>query len=169
MKFLPLILALIGAGAGLGAGHMLASTDDHEEAPTDEAAEHNNDDHSVDTMLKDHQPEAEPEADSDFVRLNNQFVVPIVEKERVASLIVVSLALETQPGLTDKVFEREPKLRDEFLTVLFAHARSGGFTGSFTDEHLMLDLRQSLLEAAQEVLGDSVRKVLLSEVVRQDL
>ncbi|MEM9370889.1 MAG: flagellar basal body-associated FliL family protein [Pseudomonadota bacterium] len=167
-KLLPLIIALFGAGAGLGAGHMLASTHapGSQPASADEVSAKTSDsDHSAKKSL----PKEIEEDDSDFVRLNNQFVVPIVEKERVASLIVVSLALETAPGSTDFVFEREPKLRDEFLTVLFAHARSGGFTGSFTDEHLMGDLRGSLLEAAQGVLGTKIRKVLLNEVVRQDL
>lgn len=169
MKILLIVMTVIGAGAGLGAGHMLASTGGDVEHAIDETTEEQQHDQNVDAMLAKHELEEESAQDSDFVRLNNQFVVPIVEKERVASLIVVSLALETNPGSTDQVFEREPKLRDEFLTVLFAHARSGGFTGSFTDEHLMLDLRQSLLEAAQKVLGSSIRKVLLSEVVRQDL
>ncbi|MEM7671039.1 MAG: flagellar basal body-associated FliL family protein [Pseudomonadota bacterium] len=168
MKLLPLILALFGAGAGLGAGHMLAPMDAHDDAHAEKAPGDHSDTAGAEHVKTAAVAEVESE-DSDFVRLNNQFVVPIVEQDRVASLIVVSLALETKPGSKDFVFEREPKLRDEFLTVLFAHARSGGFTGSFTDEHLMLDLRGSLLEAAQKVLGPDVRKVLLSEVVRQDL
>lgn len=172
MKLLPLILACAGAIAGLGAGHLLAPTVPGEK---DGKQGHHVSDHPTEagaheTAVPEHAEFAEPaDDDVDYVRLNNQFIVPIVEGERVASLIVISLALETDTGATDIVYEREPKLRDAFLDDLFAHARSGGFTGSFTDAHLMTDLRRSLLESARQVLGDSVRSVLLNEIVRQDL
>ncbi|MEM7178351.1 MAG: flagellar basal body-associated FliL family protein [Pseudomonadota bacterium] len=172
MKLLPLTLVLAGAAAGLGAGHVLApKTDDdrlgEQQHPAGDPAGD-----PADAVLPETTHASNTEVmddDVDFVRLNNQFIVPIISDERVTSLIVISLALETEPGVADTVYQREPKLRDAFLDDLFAHARSGGFAGSFTDAHLMADLRQSLLESARRVLGGAVKSVLLNEIVRQDL
>ena len=69
----------------------------------------------------------------EYVKLNNQFVVPVVEDGRVAAMVVLSLSLEVEAGNTEAVYQREPKLRDAFLQVLFDHANVGGFCGSFTD------------------------------------
>ena len=135
MKLLPIILVLVGAGAGLGAGAFLGGNSKEDAEAMAKDGEMEGKDKVEPHLAEQPHDDGEPyDANVDYVRLNNQFVVPIVEDERVASLIVMSLALETEQGQTDLVFEREPKLRDEFLTVLFAHARSGGFAGSFTDE-----------------------------------
>jgi hypothetical protein len=104
----------------------------------------------------------------DFVRMSNQFVVPIVENGRVAALVILSLGLEVEEGATETVFAREPKLRDAFLQVLFAHANAGGFRGAFTEAATVAILRQALREAAVTVLGASAHDVLISDMVRQD-
>lgn len=114
-------------------------------------------------------PDAAPVSGAEYVKLDRQFVVPVVEGEKVAALMVVSLALEIDEGGSDAVFTHEPKLRDEFLKVLFLHAQSGGFAGAFTREKVMADLRGSLASAAQGVLGGGARSVLLTNMVRQDL
>ncbi|MEO9777873.1 MAG: flagellar basal body-associated FliL family protein [Sedimentitalea sp.] len=105
---------------------------------------------------------------TEFVKLNNQFVVPIVQADRVAALVVLSLSLETQAGARERVFEREPKLRDMFLRVLFDHANMGGFDGSFTRPGKLDVLRQSLADVAQKELGDDVESVLITDIARQD-
>lgn len=104
----------------------------------------------------------------DYVKLNNQFVIPVVEKGRVAALVILSLSLEVPPGGGDAVFAAEPKLRDAFLRVLFDHANSGGFSGSFTESAALAPLRTALLEAGQGVLGDRLGAVLIGDIVRQD-
>ena len=63
----------------------------------------------------------------EYVKLSNQFVVPVVKGKTVVSLVVLSLSLEVPEGQKDAVFRREPKLRDSFLQVLFDHANIGGF------------------------------------------
>ncbi|MEM8791506.1 MAG: flagellar basal body-associated FliL family protein [Pseudomonadota bacterium] len=170
MKILLPIAVVFGAVAGIAAGGLLAPESEvMDETSQDDPAVEAGAAPSPDWDTKDQEQSAAADEEVDYVRLNNQFVVPIVEQDRVASLIVLSLALEADAGSTDAVFEREPKLRDEFLRVLFTHARSGGFTGSFTDEHLMRDLRTALLRSARTVLGERIRNVLLIEIVRQDL
>lgn len=104
----------------------------------------------------------------DYVKLPNQFVVPVVEDGRVAALVILSLSLEVEPGASEAVFAREPRLRDGFLQVLFDHANAGGFRGTFTDGANLVLLRGALREAAAKVLGGQVRDVLISDIVRQD-
>ena len=143
---LPLILGLVGLGAGVGAGVFLRP------APDDKAE----------------LAETEPAVPPEYVKLNNQFVIPVVEAGQVAALVVVSLSLEVTAGSTELVFQTEPKLRDVFLQVLFDHANTGGFKGSFTDASNLVVLRQALKEVAMGVLGDAVKDVLIVDIARQD-
>lgn len=162
-KILPILLALIGLGGGVAAGLVLRPNPDHS-AATDGAvpkdAEH--------AESEDFE-EAEPEEGApEYVKMNNQFVVPVVEDGRVAAMVVLSLSLEVAAGNTEAVYQREPKLRDAFLRVLFDHANVGGFSGSFTDGANLVVLRTSLKEAAALVLGTVVSDVLITDIARQD-
>lgn len=151
-KLIPLILALVGLGTGLGAGVFLRP------APAEPAV-----------AEKDAEETAEAEKPPpDYVKLNNQFVVPIVEDGRVVSMVVLSLSLEVAPGNSETIYSREPKIRDVFLQVLFDHANTGGFRGSFTDGSNMIVLRRALKEKAIGVMGDIVTDVLITEIARQD-
>ena len=105
---------------------------------------------------------------TEYVRLNNQFVVPIVRHGSVRSLVIMALTLEVQTGYNERVFLHEPRLRDAFLRVMFSHANAGGFDGSFTDSASMAPLREGLMEAALVVLGDGVIEVLIVDITRQD-
>lgn len=108
-------------------------------------------------------------ASRDFVKLNNQFVIPVVRNGRVGSLVVMSLSVEIAgTGGTELVFKNEPKLRDVFLQVMFDHANAGGFDGAFTESGTMTMLRRALLEVAQKALGANVRDILITDIVRQD-
>lgn len=144
---LPLILGLTGLGAGVGAGVFLRPTTDPDPAEM---------------------AEAEPAEPPEYVKLNNQFVIPVVEDGNVSALVVLSLSLEVTPGSTEAVFAAEPKLRDVFLQVLFDHANAGGFKGSFTDASNLVVLRQALKEVALPVLADKVKDVLIVDIARQD-
>ncbi|AWD21980.1 flagellar basal body-associated FliL family protein [Fuscovulum blasticum] len=148
-KLLPVLLALLGLGTGLGAGLVLRPEADHTAEPAPEQ-------------------DAKPETAPDYVKLNNQFVVPILEGGRVTAMVVLSLSLEVQAGQTEAVYNREPKIRDTFLQVLFDHANSGGFRGSFTDGSNLVLLRQALTEKAAGILGPTVTDVLITEIARQD-
>lgn len=154
-KLIPVLLALVGLGGGLGAGLMLRPAPAEGEAAGPEAAEPT-------------AAEVEPALVPDYVKLNNQFVIPLLEEGRVVSLVVLSLSLEVKQGTNDTVFAREPKLRDVFLQVLFDHANAGGFRGSFTDAANLVLLRKALLEMAKTTLGDIVSDVLIVDIVRQD-
>lgn len=176
---LPIILLLFGVGGGVGAGFMLGSgnavaseTEEDEHGAEEEHAE--GDDHDGEEHAEDEEP-AEPARvqpageGTEYVRINNQFVVPIVRNGAVRSLVVMSLSLEVDVGGNSAVFNLEPRLRDSFLRVMFAHANSGGFDGLFTEAEAMAPLRSALREAAQNVLGrGSTHDVLITDITRQD-
>lgn len=165
-KLLPLLIALVGLGGGVGAGLFLRPAPAPEDHAAEDPAAAQDGEHAV--ASGDH-AEGEPEKGApEYVKLNNQFVVPVVEKSRVSAMVVLSLSLEVVPGNTEAVYQREPKLRDVFLQVLFDHANTGGFSGSFTDGSNLIVLRTSLKEAAALVLGPVVTDVLITDIARQD-
>lgn len=165
-KLLPILLALIGTGAGVGAGLFLMPASDpaHADAADPHAASAKADPHATEAYDDEAHGGPEPE----YVKLNNQFVVPIMGPERVEALVVASLSVEVASGATQTVYQREPKLRDVFLQVLFDHANIGGFEGPFTAGDRMDILRSALLDAARSVLGSDVKDVLITEIARQD-
>lgn len=159
-KLLPVILAIVGLGGGVGAGLFLRPPP----SPEDQATA----DHKAEVAEAEGETEAPEEGGPEYVKMNNQFVVPVVERGRVAAMVVLSLSLEVDAGSTEAVYQREPKLRDVFLQVLFDHANVGGFSGSFTDGSNLITLRTSLKEAAGTILGPAVRDVLITDIARQD-
>ena len=176
---LPVLLLALGVGGGVGAGIFLAPA-----APA--APDADGDSRSGVDALASGTAAVTPEASagpavpgpgesvgrvggaSEYVRLNNQFVVPIVRNGSVRSLVVMSLTLEVDAGQNGLVFDQEPRLRDAFLQVMFAHANAGGFDGSFTESAAMDPLREALQEAAERVLGQMARDVLIVDITRQD-
>ena len=183
---LPIILALLALAGGGFAGHMLKAP-----PPAKEAAEAGDKAANTDGALAEGVPEtgkgenpdpagreeaahssAEDDVEKprrDFIKLDRQFVVPVLDGDKVVSLVVLSIAIEVDEGSGDSVFAQEPKIRDAFLRVLFTHAQSRGFDGEFTRESRLADLRGSLKEAARRILGKLAHGVLLTNIVRQDV
>lgn len=156
----PVVLVVVGLGAGVGAGLALRpSPPEVDLAETEETAE------SAETA----EEELEEGAALSYVKINNQFVVPVIKDDRVSSLVVLSLSLEAPEADTTAIYDREPKIRDAFLQVLFDHAYVGGFDGVYTASANMKTLRSALLEVARNVAGDSISDVLITDIVRQDI
>lgn len=159
---LPIILLLAGVGSGVGAGLVLKP----QEVAEDPALQNCSDPETM-TQAETPAPPAET-GPREYARMNNQFVIPIVEDGLVAALVVMSLNLEVTAGSQSAIFAAEPKLRDRFLQVMFDHANIGGFSGNFTTGTNMRALRNELLRAARAVSGDQVTDVLVIDIVRQD-
>jgi hypothetical protein len=153
----PVLLLLLGLGAGIGAGLFLA-TPAPEEGDVETAA-----------PAAAGQTDGQTGGQTEFVRLNNQFVVPVVARDRVTAMVVISLSVEMRLGTADAVYKREPRLRDGLLQAMFDHANRGGFDGAFTDANSMDVLRRMLIEVARDLLGEDVRGVLITEIARQDV
>lgn len=170
-KLIPVILGLVGIGAGVGAGIVLRpSPEAAADVPCPCAAEVDVDGtaEGPDGAGTDDAPEGDETPTKDYVKLNNQFIVPVVADGRVSSLVVMSLSLEVAADSSEDVYAREPKLRDVFLRVMFDHANSGGFSGAFTQSGQMDVLRNALREVARKTMGPSVTDVLILDIVRQD-
>jgi len=173
-RFLPVVLAVLGLAIGTGTGLMLKPPAEKKANGAGKTANS-----KKPTDAKPAAGDGSPASDGgkgpakigavEFVKLNNQFVVPIIEKGKVAALVVMSLTIEIKAGKSDIVYNLEPKLRDAFLQVLFNHANSGGFSGEFTSGPKMTDLRSALLATAKKTLGPLVSRVLVTEIVRQDV
>lgn len=161
---IPAILALVGTSAGVGAGLTLRpETPDlalQDTGPCGEPGE------AGAQEAEEAAPEIGPERE--YARLNNQFIVPVVNDGRVSAMVVMSLNLEVVPGNIATVFAAEPKLRDGFLQDMFDHANIGGFSGNFTEGTNMRALRNDLLQTARSVIGEVVTDVLIMDIVRQD-
>ncbi|MFO7759396.1 MAG: flagellar basal body-associated FliL family protein [Roseovarius sp.] len=158
-KLLPVVLALVGAGGGVAAGLWFGPGigDATTTVVTDGTA-----------APADPDPR-EAKTGTEFIKLNNQFVIPIVDRDEISGMVVMSLNVEITQGSAQQVYAREPKLRDAFLQVLFDHANMGGFAGEFTSSNNMDVLRVALAEVAQRVLGDLAHGVLITGVSRQDV
>lgn len=161
---LPAILAIAGLGAGVGAGLALKPAPELPDAcagadcPDPAAA------------AEAPPPPAPPPGPRDYVALDKPFIVPVFAEDRVAAMVVLSLSLEVPSGQAQNALALQPRLRDGFLAVLFRHANSGGFDGSFTAGQKMADLKSALLATAREVMaGIAISDVLVTEIVRQDV
>lgn len=162
---LPVILALIGTGAGVATGLALRSPP---------AVEHQVETHEPSNIEASHDADSPEHHDQDgsereYVKLNNQFVVPVVRHDQVSALIVIALSVEVGAGQKDEIYLREPRLRDSFLQVLFDHANMGGFSGEFTNANTLDMLREALRDVAQRDMGDMVSDVLIIDINRQDI
>ncbi len=180
---IPVVMLVVGLGGGAGAAWVIAtflsappeaadagagpvaeSTPPADGAPADEA-------HGTETPPSPSDGAGDPAVpeDAEFLRLNDQFMVPLVRGDRVAALVVITLGLEIGAGQSEAVRSREPRLRALLLQTLFDHANTGAFEGMFTASSNMRILRESLTRAAQEVSGDTIRAVLVLDIVRQDM
>jgi hypothetical protein len=157
-KLLPIILLLIGAAAGGGAGLMFKPE------PVEECVEE-----ACEDLASEEEAAPEDEVEPTYVAMKNQFVVPVIQDAKVKSLVVLSLSLETLLEDTEVIFSSEPKLRDVFLRALFDHAHIGGFDGAFTESGRLSILRVALLEAAQSVIGPDISDILITDIVRQEM
>lgn len=160
IKLIPILLALAGLGGGVAAGFVLRP------APPAETAT----DCAPSESVATHDLVPEPDhAPTEFVKLGNQFVIPIMGEKAVTAMVVLSLSVEVVGGTQEAVFAREPKLRDVFLRVLFDHANAGGFNGNFFSSAGLDTLRAALKESAIKALGPSVKDVLIVDLVKQEV
>jgi len=168
-KLIPILLILFFGGAGVAAGLLLKPEEAvglAEGPPCGDDPNAKVADGPADTSSTNSET-GEP-AVFEYVKLNNQFIIPVIEGDVVRSVAIVALSLEVQIGTKDQVYLVEPKLRDVFLQALFDHASLGGFDGDFATSENLLRMRKSLKGSASKVLGSVVNDVLVTDIARQD-
>ncbi|AXT27579.1 flagellar basal body-associated protein FliL [Ruegeria sp. AD91A] len=164
-KLIPVFFLIVGLGAGIGAGLVLAPAKNPESAAS--AKEAVKEVKAVDK--KSGKSKKKDKGDGfGYLKMTKQFVVPVVKDDQIEAMVALSLSLEANPAITETYYAIEPKLRDGFLQVLFDHANMGGFDGAFTESGNLDVLRNSLLEVARKEFGEDVSKVLILSVNRQD-
>jgi hypothetical protein len=166
-KLIPIIFFLVGSSAGVAAGIFLKPSVPEETAELhEESEEETNGAPAPRETDSTDRPSVEG---YEYVRLSNQFVIPVVRGDEISSMVVASLSLEVAEGYGETVLNVEPKIRNEFLRVMFDHANIGGFDGAFTEISNLETLQTALREVAQKTLGaDIVSDVLIFEIARQD-
>ncbi len=165
-KLIPIVVILLGAGGGVGAGMFLKPAPEVcEPEDSEECMALAEEEAAMEKMAK----ENAKRGPSAFAELTKQFVIPIVRDGRVSALVVATLAFEVDEGTTEAIYTLEPKLRDAYLQVMFVHAHSGGFDGTFTARQAMADLKARLVEVTEPIVGEALQDVLITEIVRQDL
>lgn len=158
---IPLLLGLLGGVAGVAAALFLpGAPENHAEVP----GSHKADGHATETYAE----HGAVKVAETYVKMPNQFIVPIVHDGAVRGLAVLSLSI----GLTkdgEKYFkQKEPKLQGELLQVLFDFANAGAFDGAYTSGAKMQVLQQALLKKAKYVAGKEVSDLIINEILRQD-
>lgn len=172
-KLLPLAIAILGLGAGVGAGLALKPAPQADAAAAPACAE--DAEAPCEAAAADPFAPVEPAPDAPkaamiYVPIEKPFVVPVFSSDKVIAMVVVGLSVEIGVEAETQVKAVEPRLRDSFLKVMFRHANSGGFDGSFTTGQKIADLKSALLDAARGVLGAApVGEILITEIARQDV
>ncbi|QPM91285.1 flagellar basal body-associated FliL family protein [Pseudooceanicola algae] len=168
-KLLPIILVLLGIGGGTAAGLMLK--------PAPQTMVEIDPCGDIPPVPDNAEPAADPNgvpgqpedtSDYEYIKMHNQFIIPVVMQDKVSALVVVSISLEIEPGTSEQIYLREPKLRDVFLQVMFDHANIGGFEGAFTNSNNLDMLRRALLNVARQTMGSMISDVLITDIARQD-
>lgn len=168
-KLLPIVVILVFGGAGVAAGLMLKPEAKETHAELGPCGEDPNaPEKSSETKEAEEDTDKREDVSFEYVKLNNQFIVPVIKGEQVKSVAIVALSLEVTTGTREQVYAVEPKLRDVFLQALFDHASLGGFDGAFATTENLIRMRRSLKQSATKVLGDIVNDVLVTDIARQD-
>lgn len=108
-------------------------------------------------------------AGREYVKIGRQIVVPVVDRGETRALMLFDLVIDVPRSLSDRAFAAKPRLRDAFLRVLFEMSYTGAFSGTYTDERVVEELRAKLRAAARRLLGGAVDDVLILEIMRQEL
>lgn len=106
-------------------------------------------------------------AELTWFKFPTPFFVPLMQNGQVSGTMILSLTLELPQEATERINAQEHRLRDALLRALMIRANTGGFSGNFTSDVQMQELRAVLLAAAQEASGPDVRNILVEDIARQ--
>lgn len=183
-KIIALVIVLAGIGGGLAMGVVLRSEDKAtdpgsaakgagaadaavgHDAVESGGAEHDIGEHG-DGVASGSAEVAE--SDRDYVKIGRQIIIPIVSEGDTRALMLFDLALDVPSSMTERTYAVVPRIRDAFLSELFEMSYTGAFSNTYTDERIIEELRGKLRAAARRIMGNSVREVLILDIMRQEL
>lgn len=103
------------------------------------------------------------------VELDRRVVVPIISKRRTQSVLLLDLALEVPEQMAERTHRALPRLRDAFLSTLFALAAGDAFADGVARPDVLEQLRAILRSDATDVLGVDTAEVLILEALVRDV
>ncbi|OZB16889.1 MAG: hypothetical protein B7X53_07855 [Hyphomonas sp. 34-62-18] len=107
---------------------------------------------------------------STYFRFSREFVVPIIQNERVASLVILNINIEADAAASDKLFSQEPVLRDVVMTTLIEISGDGRTFQSMTSIENYETVRSLILGNLQKKFPDmGIENILILDIARQDL
>ena len=105
-----------------------------------------------------------------YFKFSREFVVPLIQNERVASLVILNINIESDAATSDKLFSQEPVIRDVVMTTLIEISGDGKTFQSMTSIENYETLRSLVLVALQKKFPDmGINNVLILDIARQDL
>lgn len=108
-------------------------------------------------------------SDGTYFKFTREFVVPIMEGDRVKSLVILNINLETDPSQSQALFSMEPKLRDNIMTTLIGLSNDGVTFESLTKVESYETIRSMILMNLKSVVASGIENVLILDMARQDL
>jgi flagellar protein FliL len=104
-----------------------------------------------------------------YFKFTREFVVPVVSQGRVTSLVILNLNLEADENMSQKLFEMEPKLRDNIMTTLITISNDGKTFESMTDVENYESIRSMVMMNLKSVMATGIHNVLIVDLAKQDL
>lgn len=104
-----------------------------------------------------------------YFKFSREFVVPVVSQGRVTSLVILNLNLEADADMSQKLFEMEPKLRDNIMTTLITISNDGKTFESMTDVENYESIRSMVMMNLKSVMSTGIHNVLIVDLAKQDL
>lgn len=143
-----------------------SEAEDGEHLPGDKAAK--KDDHGKKSGTKEGEPGDTAEAVI-YYKFTREFVVPIIRNGRVSSLVILNLNLEADASMERKLFDMEPKIRDNIMTTLITLSNDGTTFESMTSVKNYEAIRSAVLMNLGSVVKDGIRNVLIVDLAKQDI
>lgn len=179
----PSIVALLAISAGGGTAYFLKSSGSSSPKPASAAHDTGGDEgesHAKPKKEKKEKKEKKGHGSSDknsdadavdvtYYKFSREFVVPMIEDDRVQSLVILNLNLEVDTAISQELFSKEPVLRDNIMTTLVKLSSGGRTLNSITDVDNYETLRAMILTNLQNEIPEGIRNVLILDMARQDL
>ncbi len=148
-------------------GHSEKAEDGESHAPK----EKEKDSHGGDKKAKkDGHGASTGSSESAYFKFSREFVVPMIQNERVSSLVILNINVESDAALSDKLFSQEPVIRDVIMTTLIEISGDGKTFQSMTSIENYETLRSLILVALQKKFPDmGIKNILILDIARQDL
>ncbi len=107
--------------------------------------------------------------ESMYYKFSREFVVPIMRRGEVESLVIIHIQIEADPKVSASLFRMDPKLRDNIMTSLIALSHETDALQNFAEVQNYETIRATLLRNLRDVVPDGLKNVLIVDIGRQNL